>query len=268
MSATTCNQTRNAGVKAKLGSGLVRGARSGMIHPLIAKFGDGDRLTDAERARIEAMSSSTRVLEPGEDIVKEGATPENSCLLIEGWSTRSKSLSDGRRQITAFHIAGDFVDLHSFLLKPMDHTVTALTRCTLAIVPHAALMKVTEEEPRLTRVFWLNTLIDAAIQREWMVALGRLPAAGRLARLICELYLRLEMVGLTRDLGFDFPITQTGLADALGISGVHVNRTIQELRRADLVAWAGGRVTIKDFDGLKDVAEFDPTYLNLSAHPR
>lgn len=239
-----------------------------MVHPLIAKLGHRDRLTDAERARIEAMSSATRVLEPNEDVVKEGASPENSCLIVEGWATRSKSLSDGRRQITAFHIAGDFVDLHSFLLKPMDHTVTALTRCKLALVPHAALMKVTEEEPHLTRVFWLNTLIDAAIQREWMVALGRLPASGRLARLICELFLRLEAVGLTQDQGFDFPITQTGLADALGISGVHVNRTIQELRRADLITWVGTRITIKNFDGLKDVAEFDPTYLNLSAHPR
>lgn len=239
-----------------------------MVHPLIAKLGHRDRLTDGERARIEAMSSSTRVLEPNEDIVKEGASPDTSCLIVEGWAMRSKSLSDGRRQITAFHIAGDFVDLHSFLLKPMDHTVTALTRCKLALVPHTALMKVTEEEPHLTRVFWLNTLIDAAIQREWMVALGRLPAAGRLGRLICELFLRLEAVGLTQAQGFDFPITQTGLADALGISGVHVNRTIQELRRASLITWQGSRVTIKDFTGLKAVAEFDPTYLNLSAHPR
>lgn len=239
-----------------------------MAHPLIDKLGHRDRLSENEQAIIMEMSTSIRTVEAGDDVVKEGESPENSCLLVEGWATRNKSLSDGRLQITAFHIAGDFVDLHSFLLKPMDHSISALTRCKLALVPHATLKKVTEEQPHLTRIFWLNTLIDAAIHREWMVALGRLPASGRLARLICELYLRLEAVGLAKALTFEFPITQTALADALGISGVHVNRTIQELRRAGLITWQGARVTIKDFDGLRDVAEFDPTYLNLTSHPR
>jgi CRP-like cAMP-binding protein len=238
-----------------------------MAHLLIKKLGLGDRLTEGERGLIEAMSASTRRCEPGEVIAEEGASPDTSCLILEGWATRSKTLSDGRRQITAFHIAGDFVDLHSFLMKPMDHTVTALTEARLALVPHSTLRRITEEHPHLTRVLWHSTLIDAAIHREWMVALGRLAAWRRLARLICELFLRLDSVGLAQDMSFDFPITQLGLADALGITGVHVNRTIQDLRRRGLIAWLGSRVTLKDFAGLQEVAEFDPTYLNLTARP-
>lgn len=239
-----------------------------MPHPLIVKLEHRDGLSPHEHQILEDATSSVETFAANTDIVREGDVADHSCLILEGWTVRAKTLADGRRQITAFHIPGDFVDLHSFLLKPMDHTITALTPCKMALTPHSALKKITEEHPHLTRMLWLSTLIDTAIHREWLVALGRLSAAGHLAHLLCELYLRLEVVGLAKDYKFDFPVTQTVLADALGLSTVHVNRVVQELRREGFVAWRGTHVTIKDWDALARLAEFDPTYLNMITRPR
>jgi len=239
-----------------------------MAHPLIVKLEQRDGLSDEERRILQEATDSVETFKANEDIVREGDIADHSCLILDGWAIRSKTLADGRRQITAFHIPGDFVDLHSFLLKPMDHTINALTACKMALTPHSALRKITEEQPHLTRMLWLLTLIDAAIHREWLVAIGRLSATAHLAHLLCELYLRLEVVGLAKDHRFEFPVTQQVLADALGLSTVHVNRVVQELRRDSLVTWRGTHVTIKDWTALMALAEFDPTYLNLLTRPR
>jgi len=239
-----------------------------MVHPLIAKLGRRDKLTEAEQQILETSAYSVRTFSAGEEIVAEGSASDFSCLILEGWASRNKQLKDGRQQITAFHIVGDFVDLHSFLLKPMDHTVAAVTECKMAMVKHAVLREVTENHPHLTRMLWLSTLLDAAMHREWLVTLGRLPAPAHLAHLLCELYLRLEAVGRAEDHSFEFPVTQILLADALGLSTVHVNRVVQELRREKLITWRGARVGIPNFDRLKAFAEFDPTYLNLLVEPR
>ncbi len=239
-----------------------------MPHPLISKLGRRDRLSDAEQQILETSAFSVHTFAAGEEIVAEGSTSDYSCLILEGWASRNKQLKDGRQQITAFHILGDFVDLHSFLLKPMDHTVVAITACKMAMVKHSVVKEITENHPHLTRMLWLSTLIDASIHREWLVTLGRLPAPAHLAHLICELYLRLEAVGEAKDYSFVFPVTQTLLADALGLSTVHVNRVVQELRREKLISWRGARVGIPNFDRLKLFAEFDPTYLNLLVEQR
>ncbi len=239
-----------------------------MAHPLIVKLGRRDKLSEAEQQILETSAFTVRTFAAGEEIVAEGDSCDFSCLILEGWASRNKRLHDGRQQITAFHIVGDFVDLHSFLLKPMDHTVAAVTGCKMAMVKHSALREITENHPHLTRMLWLSTLIDAAIHREWLVTLGRLPAPAHLAHLICEMYLRLEAVGAAENHAFEFPVTQTLLADALGLSTVHVNRVVQELRREKLIAWRGARVSIPNFDRLKLFAEFDPTYLNLLVAPR
>ena len=239
-----------------------------MPNPLILKLGRRDMLSEAEQAVLEAAPFTVKSYAAGEEIVREGSVNEHSCLILQGWASRTKQLRDGRRQITAFQLVGDFVDLHSLLLKPMDHSIVAVTPCRLALVHHSVLRDITERHPHLTRMLWLDTLIDAAIHREWLVALGRLPAAGHLAHLLCELYLRLEVVGEARDRSFQFPVTQPLLADALGLSTVHVNRVVQELRRENLVAWRGARITLLDFDRLKEIAEFDPDYLNLRPEPR
>lgn len=239
-----------------------------MTSPLILKLAQRDQLSDEERRLLEEAPSTVVEYEAGQDMVCEGDEPAHSSLLLEGWAMRNKTLKNGARQITALHIMGDFVDLHAFLLKPMDHTVTALTRCRVALVPHETLKDITERHPHLTRVLWLNTLIDGAVHREWLLAMGRLSAAGHLAHLLCELFLRLRGVGLTEGQGFPFPLTQAVLADVLGLSAVHVNRTVQELRREGLVTWTNGAVTINDWERLAARAEFDPTYLNITLHPR
>jgi len=239
-----------------------------MAHPLILKLGRRDTLSDAEKQILETSAFTVHTFAAGEEIVAEGSACDFSCLILEGWASRNKQLMDGRQQITAFHIVGDFVDLHSFLLKPMDHTVAAVTACKMAMVKHSVIREITETHPHLTRMMWLSTLLDAAMHREWLVTLGRLPAPAHLAHLLCELYLRLEAVGAAENYSFEFPVTQTLLADALGLSTVHVNRVVQELRREKLITWRGAKVTIPNFDRLKLFAEFDPTYLNLLVEPR
>lgn len=233
------------------------------MNPLIQKLERRARLLDEEKAFLADACQPPRRVAAGEDFVRPGDRPQASTLLLEGYTARYGSFEDGRRQLTAIHIRGDFVDLHSFLLKTMDHGITALTPCTVAHVPHSALQVITERWPHLTRVLWLDTLVDAAIHRQWLVSLGRRPALGRLAHLFCELSVRFSLVGLD-DRAIPFPLTQHTVGDMLGLSTVHVNRVAQELRAEGVISWRNGRVDIQDWDGLVRLAEFDPTYLQLA----
>jgi CRP-like cAMP-binding protein len=187
---------------------------------------------------------------------------------VSGFAARYQVLEEGGRQITALHVAGDFVDLHSLLLKPMDHGVVTLSDCQIMKIDHAGLRAVTAQESHLARMLWLSTLIDAAIHRQWIVAMGRRTALGHTAHLFCEIYSLLNAVDLAPDMAFEFPITQQELADVLGLSSVHVNRTVQELRAKDLISWDGTTARILDWDCLAALGEFDPTYLQLENEPR
>jgi CRP-like cAMP-binding protein len=239
-----------------------------MASPLLLKLQKRDHLSAEEQEVVEALRGAVRDFEPGEAIVRQGDRPSFSSVMQSGWAARVKFLADGQRAISALHMAGDFVDLHSLLLKPMDHSVLALTPCRIVTVPHEDLRRATERCPHLTRILWLDTLIDAAIHREWIAGLGRRSAASRLAHLFCELLMRAEAVGLVERLGYDLPLTQAMLADVLGITAVHVNRSLQELRQNALVRFEGGRLTIIDWDRLAELADFDPAYLNLTSEPR
>lgn len=234
-----------------------------MTHPLIRKLLQREQLSEAECKVLLSAASPVREVAADQDIVREGDRPTESTLMIDGFCGRYSTFPDGRRQFTALHIAGDFVDLHSFLLKPMDHGVVALSPCRVVTVPHAALREITEQFPHLTRMLWFSTLLDAAIHRAWLVSMGRRSARSHMAHLLCELLLRLQVVGLAEERSFNFPLTQQEMADILGLSMVHVNRVIQELRAKALVTWRGGRVSITDWEGLVALAEFDPTYLHL-----
>jgi len=237
-------------------------------NPLVLKLEQRDRLSDDEKRVLESAISRVRVVEADEDIVHEGEHPSESNLLLDGFAARYKIFSNGRRQITAIHVAGDFVDLHSFLLKTMDHGVLALTPCRIAVVPHATLERITDEHPHLTRLLWLSTLIDGAIHREWLTAMGRLSATAHMAHFICELFLRLKAVGRTDGDTIQLPLTQAELGDTLGLSTVHVNRVLQELRKEGLIRWQGDALTILDWERLENVGEFTPTYLNLQREQR
>ena len=239
-----------------------------MVEPLIAKLERRDRLSHEEKRVLEAAVTRVRDVRADEDILREGDRPSESTLLLEGFAARYKVLSNGRRQITALHVTGDYVDLHSFLLKPLDHGVVALTPCRLALVPHSAIEKITENHPHLARLLWLSTLIDGAIHREWLTAMGRRSATAHMAHLICELFVRLEAVGQVHDNTIQLPITQSELGDTLGLSTVHVNRVLQELRKEGLIRLRGNALTVLDWDRLQEVAEFTPIYLNLHQEAR
>lgn len=235
---------------------------------LVTKLEKRDKLSPAEKMVLAQGLATPRFFKAGQDLVRDGSRPKESTLLIDGMCGRYNTLMDGRRQITALHIGGDFLDLHSFLLKVMDHSVVALTDCKVVNVAHEYLQHITETQPHLTRMLWLSTVIDASINRQWIVTMGRLASNAQFAHLICELRVRLGIIGEADDTGFDFPLTQTEVADVLGLSLVHVNRVVQELRREELISWSGRRIGILDWDRLCKLAEFDPGYLHLGQEAR
>lgn len=239
------------------------------IAAFIAKLERRDMVSPAEKAALLAAAGPVETFAPGSDLVREGDRPDRSMLVAQGFTTRYRLLADGTRQITAIHVPGDFVDLHSFLLKTMDHSVGALSACRVVTFPHANLKTITERHPHLTRLLWLMTLLDSAIHREWIVAMGRRSALEQLAHLLCEIVTRLSVVGLgDSDRAVILPINQTELGDTLGLSTVHVNRTLQQLRAEQLITWQGQTVRILDWDRLARIAQFDPTYLHLDPEPR
>jgi CRP-like cAMP-binding protein len=225
-------------------------------------------LPEAERIALKSLPFHEATFSAGDEIIPEGSTPTTSSLLVSGLVARMQLLSHGSRQICAFHVPGDFIDLHSFLLNQMDHGVEAMSQVRLLQVPHSALRTLTEEQPHLARLLWLLTLIDAAMHRTWIASIGKRHGAERLAHLICEMFMRMEAVGLVDGHSFEFPVTQADLGDALGFSVVHTNRMIKELRTSGLISWSGRIVEILDRGALEELAEFDPSYLNFGQKPR
>src|SRR5689334_15933110 len=189
--------------------------------------------SDEERA-IRDSVAETRKVAADEILIRSGQELNSSLLLLDGWLARSKDLAGGERQVTELHVAGDFADLHGFTLKRLDHDVVTMSEAMIAVVPHERLSDLMTSHPRLGRVYWFATNIDAAIHREWALSLGQRSALSRMAHLFCELYTRLEVVGRTSANGYDFPLTQRELSECLGLTVVHANRTIQELRRRGL----------------------------------
>ena len=235
---------------------------------LLLKLRIRDAVSEHEEEVLRGAISQVAEYPPDTTLIRQGDILTRSTLLIDGLIARYKDLSRGERQITEIHVAGDFVDLHGFLLQRLEHNVGALTRIKVAYAPHENLCRITEEEPHLARLLWLSTLIDAAIQRERILSVGRRTALARIAHLLCELYVRLDGVGLTEGFGFALPLTQADLADATGLTSVHVNRMLRRLRDEGLVTYRGGEVVIQNWDRLQDVAEFDPDYLFLDCRPR
>ena len=234
-----------------------------MIDVHLKKVLRRDDLTREEQQAIRDLVSHTVRVAADKVIVRAGAQLKESLILLDGWAARAKDLPSGQRQFAEIHLPGDFTDLHSFTLKRLDHDVVSITSCVIAVVPHERLTRMTERLPHLTRVYWFLTNLDAAIHREWALSLGRRSAISRMAHLFCELLLRLEIVGMTHGHSYDFPLTQVELGESLGLTSVHVNRTLQELRRMGLIEVENRRGNILDLEALKGVAEFDPTYLYL-----
>ena len=231
---------------------------------LVRKLCSISPISEDEEQCIRALPLSVKEMGADEVIVREGDRPFACCLLIEGFVCRYKFTDEGKRQIFSFHTPGDIPDLQSFHLKRMDHSLGTLTRCKVAFIPHDSIANLTRRCPRVGDVLWRDTLIDAAVFREWMIGIGRRSAYTRIAHVLCEVFVRLKAVGLTDGDQCEWPITQAEIGDALGLSTVHVNRSLQELRGDGLIELGGGSLRILDWNGLKKAGEFDPTYLHLS----
>ncbi len=234
-----------------------------MIERHLLKLRARDTVSPEEEQAIRDSIAEVRTFPRDVTVVHAGQVLGFSVLLLDGVMCRYKDLSEGQRQITELHISGDFVDLHSYTLKRLDHSIMTISPCRVAVVPHDRLDRITERFPHLTRLYWFLTNMDAAIHREWEVSLGRRSALSRIAALFCEMKLRSEVVGLTEGASYDLDLTQTDVAECVGLTPIHVNRTLKELRERGLVQFKSGRVTIKDWDALAKVAEFDPAYLYL-----
>jgi CRP-like cAMP-binding protein len=235
------------------------------LHPLIRKLESIAPVSADERAAIAALPITVRDLKADADIVRDQDRPSQCCAILEGFACRYKLLPGGRRQIMSFHIPGDIPDLQSLHLEIMDHSLATVVASKVAFIPHEVVRAFLRAHPRIADVFWRDTLIDAAVFREWVVNVGRRDAYARIAHVLCEVYVRLRAVGLANGQAFEMPITQAELGDATGMSTVHVNRTLQELRGHGLISTPkSGRVVIEDWDRLQEAGEFDPTYLHIT----
>jgi CRP-like cAMP-binding protein len=239
-----------------------------LIERHLAKLRARDNVSAEEEKEVRSLVSHTVHVPPDRTFIRAGQELKDSTLLLDGWMARAKDLQSGQRQLAELQLPGDFTDLHGFTLKRLDHDIVSITACTVGIVPHDRLRAMTERFPHLTRLYWFMTNMDAAIQREWTLSLGRRTAIARMAQLFCELLTRLEVTGLASNNAYDFPLTQVELSECLGLTSVHVNRTLQELRRMKLIEVRDRRVEILERDRLAQIAEFDPTYLYLDKQPR
>jgi CRP-like cAMP-binding protein len=237
------------------------------IHPhtaaLIRKLESIAPLAPEEKAALLRLPLRLKTVPADQDIVSEGDTPSECCLIVEGFACRYNVTAQGKRQILSFHISGDIPDLQSLYLSVMDHSLGTLIPCKLAFIQHDDMRALMRNHPRLGDLFWRDTLIDAAVFRQWVINVGRRPSLTRMAHLLCELLVRLRAVELVEDHAFDLPVTQGDLADAMGLSNVHVNRVSQELRAKGLISLHGKTLKVLDWEGLKTTGEFDPTYLHL-----
>ncbi len=238
------------------------------VSRLLLKLRARDIVTEEEERVLRESVGPVSKVGAGRTLIRSGVTLSESTLLISGIACRYKDLADGQRQIMELHVAGDFLDLHSFLLKRLEHHVGSLSPVQLTTVPHDRLRFVTENYPHLARMLWFSTLLDASIHRERILSVGRRTAVARIAHLLCELNIRLEIAGLAADNRFKLPMTQGDIADANGLTSVHVNRMLRKLRDDELLTFRGGEVVVHDWEGLQRVAEFTPSYLFLERRPR
>ena len=220
-----------------------------------------EQLSADEIAALEQASGEVLRFGAREEIVHHGVRVDRSMLLVEGLICRYMDGIDGDRQLVALHVPGDFVDLHGFPMRQLDHDVATLTECTMVAFTHDTIQRLVTSYPNLGRLLWFSTLLDAAMHREWIFRLGRLPAIGRVAHFFAEIGRRLEMVGLSNGHSFRLPVQQTDIASACGLTPVHVNRVLRQLRETGVVTFTGGQVEIQDRDALQTVAEFDDGYL-------
>jgi CRP-like cAMP-binding protein len=235
-----------------------------MSNPLTMKLEQYTRFKPSERMRLdELLKRRTRNYARGKTIIREGDKVGDIHLITKGLATRSKTLADGNRQLMAFLIPGDLCDAEVFVLEAMDHDVVALTETSCALIPATEMEQLLTESSNLTRAIWWSTMTDAAVLREWIVNHGVRDARERIAHIFCELLIRYRIVGEGIGDSVPFPLTQEQLSEATGMSPVHANRTLQDLRSEGLIELNDQILTVLDFERLSEVGQYDPTYLHL-----
>lgn len=230
---------------------------------VVRRLESRSRLDEADREAVRALPLQRQMLEPAAYLVREGEPPEMCAVLLSGFAYRHKVTATGERQIIAVHMPGEFLDLQNSLLEVADHNVQALTRIEVATIPVAALRRLAIQRPRVAQAMWIDTLVDAAIFREWIVNVGRRNSTSRIAHLLCEFALRLRAAGLAQGYRYELPMTQEQIADASGLTPVHVNRVLKELGRMGLIARQKRAVEIVDWDRLRQIGDFTTRYLHF-----
>jgi CRP-like cAMP-binding protein len=236
---------------------------AGIPNPFVRKLESFTALPEADRAMLERISAEPRMVAPRTDLVREGDKPDGVFLVMDGMVCRHKLRANGRRQIMAYLLPGDLCNLDVALLNEMNHTITTLSACKVVRLAPETIADILEHHPAVARALRMRTLVDEATLREWLVNIGCRSAPERMAHLFCELLVRLRAVGRATKDSYALPITQADLADTTGLSNVHVNRTLQELRQQGLIELKGGCLTILNLPRLRAIAEFKANYLHL-----
>ena len=233
-----------------------------MINRFVSKLNGLAELGDEEVRALQRATAHPRRFVARQDLIREGDEPGPVFVVLDGWVCRYKILPNGARQIMAFLMPGDACDLHIKLLAEMDHSIQAITPASVATVSRDQMQAMMRDHPGIARAMYTAQLIDEGVMRAWIVSMGRRSSIERVAHLICELYLRARSIGLTGEGEFALPLSQLVLADALGMTAVHINRVLKELRQAGAMAIKRGSVTIMDPVKLVQIAGFDENYLH------
>ncbi len=231
---------------------------------LVRRLQTSSGISEEDIREVHELPITVREYPAERAVVRDGERATECCLIAEGFCVRSKTISDGRRQILSIHIPGEIPDLMSLFLHVMDHDLSTLTPCTLGFIKHETLQKLHRRRPNVAEMFWRDTLINSAMFREWIVNVGQRPAPARLAHVMVELRERLKVIGRADGNRFDMPLTQEQIGEALGITAVHANRVIKQLRQDGIVDLHRGRVTVLDEGKFQELADFDNRYLHQS----
>jgi CRP-like cAMP-binding protein len=231
---------------------------------LVRKLAVRSPLEDADREAILALPYSVRTVDPHTYTVREGDVPGACAILLSGFAYRQKLTGDGARQIVSLHIPGEPLDFQHLFLDVADHSVQTLTRAEIAFISRRDLQALARERPGVGHAILVSILVEASIFREWVLNVGRRDARGRVAHLLCEFALRLKAYGLAEEYGYELPMSQEQLADAIGLTAVHVNRTLKALEDEGLIKRQRRFVSFPDWERLRAAADFSERYLHLA----
>ncbi len=237
---------------------------SSSLEPMVEKLAYRMPLSAEERGAIMALPFTLKTMERGQYVVGVRELATHSCVMLSGFSIRSKLVATGDRQIVAIQMKGEVVDLQNSLLTVADHSVQMLTQGKIAMIPREEIIRLTLDWPKIGHAMWIDTLVDASIFREWVANVGRRDARTRVAHLLCEFAVRLRLAGLGKESYYELPMTQEQLADATGLTSVHINRTLKGLEQEGLITRPNPRaICIGDWRRMAEVGDFDTNYLHL-----